>query len=192
MISNAARKSASQFVLQNMLESEDSWNWVLLHKGAVIQDREGNEITSEFVERLAKQCGTPRNVRDTEKSARKQVREIEGLVHKYGKVQEEVSKQMLTKYPATVFPMSLLPAPKGEIQRALNEAIEAMKYTDYTENETKKMIENLKVGLAYLDRFIDDEGANKRNRELLENKEYQEAVKNGFIEMTNYSETTNK
>lgn len=31
-IRSAAKKSASQFVLQNMLESEDFWRWILLQR----------------------------------------------------------------------------------------------------------------------------------------------------------------
>lgn len=54
MINKAARKSASQFVLQNMIEGEDFWDYVLLHKGAIIQDKEGNEIESEFLDRMSK------------------------------------------------------------------------------------------------------------------------------------------
>ena len=60
MINSAARKSATQFVLQNMLESEDFWDYLLLHKGAVIQDRQGNEITSYFLDRMAKKYGEPK------------------------------------------------------------------------------------------------------------------------------------
>lgn len=60
MINRAARRSASQFVLQNMIESEDFWDYVLLHKGAIIQDKEGNEITSEFLDRMAKKYGEPK------------------------------------------------------------------------------------------------------------------------------------
>lgn len=160
-----------------MLESEVFWGWVLLHKGAVIQDKEGNNISSDFVEELSRRYEIPRNVKVTEKLAHDQVTKIEDLVHKYGKVQEEVSKQTLTKYPAMVFPASLLPAQKSEVQKALNEAVEAMKYTDYTEDEKKKMIENLKSGLVFLDSFIEAEEANKRNLELLENKGWQEAIK---------------
>lgn len=59
MINSAARKSASQFVLQNMMENEDFWDYVLLHKGAIIQDKQGNEITSEFLDRMAKKYGAP-------------------------------------------------------------------------------------------------------------------------------------
>lgn len=54
MINKAARKSASQFVLQNMIENEDFWDYVLLHKGAIIQDKESNEIGSEFLDRMSK------------------------------------------------------------------------------------------------------------------------------------------
>jgi len=60
MINSAARKSASQFVLQNMIESEDFWDYVLLHKGAIIQDKEGSEIGSEFLDRMSKKQGEPR------------------------------------------------------------------------------------------------------------------------------------
>ena len=60
MINSAARKSASQFVLQNMLENEDFWDYVLLHKGAIIQDKQGNEITSEFLDRMAEKYGEPK------------------------------------------------------------------------------------------------------------------------------------
>lgn len=59
IITNAARKSAARFVLQNMLENENYWDYVLLHKGARIQDNEGNEVTSEFLDRMAKKFGEP-------------------------------------------------------------------------------------------------------------------------------------
>jgi len=59
MVHRAARKSASQFVLQNMLESEDFWNYVLLHKGAVILSKEGIEATSEFLEKMGEKYGKP-------------------------------------------------------------------------------------------------------------------------------------
>jgi len=54
IINSAARKSASQFVLRNMLGNEDFWDYVLLHKGAIIQDKQGNEITSKFLNRMTK------------------------------------------------------------------------------------------------------------------------------------------
>lgn len=53
IISKMARKSASQFVLQNMIESEDFWNYILLHKGATIQDKNDNEVESEFLNHLS-------------------------------------------------------------------------------------------------------------------------------------------
>ena len=54
IITKAAKKTASQFVLRNMIENEDFWDYVLLHNGAIIQDKEGNEVTSEFLDRMAK------------------------------------------------------------------------------------------------------------------------------------------
>jgi hypothetical protein len=44
MVIRASRKSAEQFVMQNMIENEDFWNYTLLHGGAKITDNEGNEI----------------------------------------------------------------------------------------------------------------------------------------------------
>ena len=60
MINSAARKSAEQFVLQNMIESEDFWDYVLLHKGAVIQDIDGNEVKSKFLDRMSAKHGSPK------------------------------------------------------------------------------------------------------------------------------------
>ncbi|MFH1182742.1 MAG: hypothetical protein V1690_00575 [Candidatus Moraniibacteriota bacterium] len=57
MINSAARKSASQFVLQNMIENEEFWDYVLFHQGAIIQDKDGNKIESEFLNRMAKKYG---------------------------------------------------------------------------------------------------------------------------------------
>ena len=106
--------------------------------------------------------------------------QTENLVHQYGKVQEQVGKQMLTRYPAMVFPKSLLPASKSDIQEALRKAIEIIEYTNYTEDEQKKIVESLRSSLSFLDRFIPDEEANKRNKELLDilnNKEYKKALR---------------
>ena len=44
IIVNASRKSAGQFVLQNMLENESFFEYVLLHRGAKITDGQGKEI----------------------------------------------------------------------------------------------------------------------------------------------------
>jgi len=49
VINNAAKKSAEQFVLQNMIESEDFWHYALLHKGAMMRDAQGNEIITDFL-----------------------------------------------------------------------------------------------------------------------------------------------
>jgi len=55
IINGAARKTAAQFVLGNMLESEEFWNYVLLHKGAKITDKDQNEITSAFLYKMAQE-----------------------------------------------------------------------------------------------------------------------------------------
>ncbi len=52
LINSAARKTAAQFVLQNMMESEEFWNYVLLHKGAKILDKDHNEIASAFLHKM--------------------------------------------------------------------------------------------------------------------------------------------
>jgi len=52
IINNASRETAGQFVLQNMIESEEFWHYVLLHKGAKIIDKNNNEITSAFLYKM--------------------------------------------------------------------------------------------------------------------------------------------
>lgn len=99
----------------------------------------------------------------------KDLQKTETIVHEYGKVQEKVAQEIMTKYPAVVFPKSLLPYPKEKIQKALEESLL------YVDDE--KMAENIKSCAVFLENFIDDDEANKRNRELLDNKEYQKAIK---------------
>lgn len=53
LINSAARKSAAQFVLENMLESEDFFVYVLLHGGATIFDANGNEVTSKLLSEIS-------------------------------------------------------------------------------------------------------------------------------------------
>jgi len=99
----------------------------------------------------------------------KDLAQIERIVHDYGKTQEQVAQEIMTKYPAMVFPKSLLPYTKEKIQKALSESL---RYID-----DKQMVENLKSCAVFLEGFIDDEEANKRNNELLNSKRFQEAVK---------------
>ena len=53
LILSGARKSASQFVIENMLEDERFWLYVLIHDGAVIRDAEFNvyspDVSEEFI-----------------------------------------------------------------------------------------------------------------------------------------------
>lgn len=99
----------------------------------------------------------------------KELQKTETIIHEYGKVLERVGQETMQKYPAAVYPKSLLPYPKEVIEKALNDGLR------YIEDE--KMIANIKPCLAFLMGFIDDEEANKRNSDLLNNKGFQEAVK---------------
>lgn len=45
LIIGATRKSACQFVLQNMLDDEFFWGYIITNKGAIIRDKSGDEYT---------------------------------------------------------------------------------------------------------------------------------------------------
>ena len=99
----------------------------------------------------------------------KTLRKIENIIHEYGKVLEKVGQETMQKYPAAVYPQSLLPYSKTVIEKALNDGLR------YIEDENMKS--NIKNCLAFLVAFIDDQEANKRNSELLNNKGFQEAAR---------------
>jgi len=61
IINNAARRSAEQFILRNMVESENFWDYVLMHGGAIMRDAQDNEIASEFLDRMANKTAQPSN-----------------------------------------------------------------------------------------------------------------------------------
>lgn len=44
-IINSSRKSAEQFVIQNMVDDKYFWEYVLMYNGAIIRDNDGKEIT---------------------------------------------------------------------------------------------------------------------------------------------------
>lgn len=44
MVTRAARKSAEQFVLQNIVDNEDFYTHTLLHGGAILADKEGKPL----------------------------------------------------------------------------------------------------------------------------------------------------
>lgn len=52
-ITQGAQKSTARFVAENMLESEDFWDYTLLHHGAKILDKDGNELMSTFLKKMA-------------------------------------------------------------------------------------------------------------------------------------------
>lgn len=45
IIISSSRKSAEQFVLQNMIDDKNFWEYVLMYKGAKIENKNGEEIT---------------------------------------------------------------------------------------------------------------------------------------------------
>lgn len=44
IIVSSSRKSAEQFVMQNMIDDKNFWEYVLMNKGAKIENRNGDEI----------------------------------------------------------------------------------------------------------------------------------------------------
>jgi len=109
-------------------------------------------------------------IHDIEKQIFRQneLEEMETIVHDYAKVQESVSQDIPTKYPLLVYPESLLPYPKEKIRKALNDGIQ------YTQDEETRIL--LKGALDFLQGFINDKEANKRNSEILSNPGYREAL----------------
>lgn len=83
----------------------------------------------------------------------------ENILHEFGKILEKTGQETMFKYPAGVYPQSLLPYPKEEIRKALYET------KQFASDE--KIKEQIKIGEALLDTFIDDEEAKKKNNELL-------------------------
>ncbi len=142
--------------LKSVLESETN---KALREYIRVHGEKARDISVDKVGMLAiKQMMNPKELQKTET-----------ITHEYGKVLERVGQETMQKYPAAVYPQSLLPYPKETIEKALNDSLR------YIEDE--KMVANIKTCLAFLVAFIDDEEANKRNSELLNNKGFQEAVK---------------
>lgn len=142
--------------LKNRLENETN---KALRDYIKEHGEEARDISADKVGMLAlKQMMNPKSLQKTEK-----------IVHEYGKILEKLGQETMQKYPALVFPESLLPYPKEIIKRVLEESLQ------YYEDE--KIRGSIKFGLDSLVAFIDDEEANKRNNEMLNSKGFQEAVK---------------
>lgn len=90
----------------------------------------------------------------------------------YGKLIEDLMKETKTKYPAFVFPISLLPASKEDITEVLEEM-----ERQAAESNDETGVNAAASGRVYLEQFIADEDAYKRNQELLDNPEWQKAIK---------------
>lgn len=120
---------------------------------------EASDISTDKVGMLAlKQISNP-----------KSLRKIETIVHEYGKVMEKTAQEMPEKYPAAVFPQSLLPYSKETIKKSLESFIM------HTEDEGK--IATLKLALDWLAGFIGDKEASERNNKLLNSPQFIEALR---------------
>lgn len=89
----------------------------------------------------------------------KGLQKIETIVHEFGKILEKTGQETMSKYPAAVYPQSLLPYSKEDIRKAIQEA------QRYTSDE--KIKEQMRTCEVFLDSFIDGEEANKKNFEML-------------------------
>ncbi|MSQ26722.1 MAG: hypothetical protein EXR51_01105 [Dehalococcoidia bacterium] len=87
--------------------------------------------------------------------------DMQEIVHSYGRTIALVSPNMLTVYPAAVFPESLLAYNKDEIATALSKAI------TYSSAQGEKAMQNhLEAVFAMLPWFLPDEEALARNQEI--------------------------
>jgi hypothetical protein len=87
------------------------------------------------------------------------MKEMEKIIHEYGKVVVDVMSEGRKRYPAFVFPVSMLPASKAEIGEAYEEGIRQAQESGNTDMES-----SLSGSLAFLDQFINDEDAQRQNR----------------------------
>lgn len=92
--------------------------------------------------------------------SRKGLQKTETIIHEFGKVIEKTSQETVEKYPALVYPESLLPYSKDVIKNALEQSLQYI--------QDSKMRENIKVCLQLLNNFIADEEANNKNAKILE------------------------
>lgn len=98
------------------------------------------------------------------------MKNIEKIIHEFGKLQEDVSKRIITHYPSLKFPESLLPHKKEVIAAAIDEAIKI-------KENSNEIVNLLKVSRVFLDGFIDDREAYKSNDKLLCQDGYWEAIR---------------
>jgi hypothetical protein len=77
------------------------------------------------------------------------------IIRTFGDVLVTVSKTEVEKYPAGVYPVSLLPIPRPALEKLLKIEID-----DSSSAEERQMLER---SLALLDGFIDDQRANDQN-----------------------------
>jgi hypothetical protein len=85
-------------------------------------------------------------------------KEAEKIVQEFGGLIATVMPQVKTKYPAMVFPSSMLPASKADIKEAYDMFLEPGSF-EFSDEERN----SLETTYMMLDRFIDDEDAKAKN-----------------------------
>ncbi len=93
---------------------------------------------------------------------KKHLLESEKIIHEYGKVLEKIGLETLQKYPACVYPESLLPYPREIIKRALEDGLRSA--------QDESMQKSMKACLSALTMFINDDEAIERNEKILKMK----------------------
>lgn len=118
------------------------------------------EETAETQSSEAAEEAQPFDPAKTKKLSQAEFQKMETVVVAYAKVLERLGKETLDKYHAGFYPISYLPYPKEKIRSALQTAI--------THTTDPKMADNLQGLEKFLDHFIDDKMARKRNTKAKE------------------------
>jgi len=106
---------------------------------------------------------------------------VQKICHAFGKTLEETMKDSEYKYPAMVYPESLLPYPKKVIEWAL--ILWEQKAGGEGELETANTMASAR---AYLGRFIPDAEAFKKTEKITCNKKYLENIFKASVEETEH------
>lgn len=88
IINSAARKSAGQFVLQNMIKDGLFWDYVLIHGGAIMRDSQGNKIVSGLSDRDATKEEIEKTIAAVEINPESSQKAAEASVNALNKISE--------------------------------------------------------------------------------------------------------
>jgi hypothetical protein len=134
VINNAAKKSAEQFVLQNMIENENFWDYALLHKGAIMRDVQGNEITSDFLLRKESKNEIEKTMQNMKKADPEHMEEMaNATVEALKKATSEVKIQQEIN-PSELETMRKLKSDPQRSQEIAEDVVKALNETDHGED----------------------------------------------------------